>query len=107
MAHEGSHVADGSAWVASGFSPNKNPSVLNLELDGNHVQFNVINALTAMHAPTGMVPNGGQMNVGRGSVSWGQGDTFKMVTPDLIKKIEQNYDNTASPAFQKGSVVPR
>jgi RHS repeat-associated protein len=107
VAHEGSHVADGSAWVASGFSSNLNPTNLTTELNAYHVQFNILNSLSAINAPPGMVPNGGFLNFKNGQLSWHAEDTFKGITPELQKKIEQNYQNTALPAFQKGSVVPR
>jgi len=107
VAHEGSHVADGSAWVSSGFSANMNPTNLNTELNAYHVQFNILNSLSAIKAPPGMVPNGGFLNFKNGQLSWHAEDTFKGITPDLQKKIEQNYENSALPAFQKGSVVPR
>jgi hypothetical protein len=34
LAHEGSHAADGSAWVKSGFANNKNPMEYQFELMG-------------------------------------------------------------------------
>ena len=38
IAQEGSHVADGSDWVKSGFARNKNPGAYQLEVDGYIVQ---------------------------------------------------------------------
>jgi len=38
VAHEGQHVADGSAWVGSGFSPAMNPSSYQTEFNAYQVQ---------------------------------------------------------------------
>lgn len=104
VAHEGSHVADASDWVKSGFSPTANPTGLNTELNGYHVQFNILNVLPV---PAGMNRAGGFLQFGTGQMAWKAGDTFKMITPDLQQKIQQNYTNTSSPAFTKGSVLQR
>lgn len=105
VAHEGSHVAAGSAWVASGFSPNLNPTNFTTEFNAYHVQFDVGNALLNMKAGA----NGtytGFINVGEhGQVNWKKGDTFKVLTSDLRQKINENYTNLNSPAFTKGSVL--
>jgi RHS repeat-associated protein len=105
VGHEGSHVADASAWVASGFSPNMNPTNLTTEFNAYHVSFNIGNALLNMKAGPGgdyigyvQVPPNGQVN-------WKKGDTFKVITPDLQHKIKQNYQNSNSPAFTKGAVL--
>jgi RHS repeat-associated protein len=58
VAHEGSHVADGSAWVASGFASNMNPTNLTTEFNAYHVQFNILNALGVIQAPPGMKSTG-------------------------------------------------
>ena len=105
VAHEGSHVADGSAWVASGFSPSQNPTNHQTEMDANHVQFNIANVMSAMQFD---VAHGGSYtnSLYGGSVSWKNGATFKMITPDLSRVISQQEgtkDNKS--AFTKGSVV--
>jgi hypothetical protein len=105
VAHEGSHVADASAWVASGFSANMNPTNLTTELNAFHVQFNVINALGPINVPRGMVFGGAQLNFKNGPLKWNAGDTFKQVTPDLQQKLKENYKNLDSPAFRKGAVL--
>lgn len=105
VAHEGSHVADGSAWVASGFSPNMNPTNSTTEFNAYHVQFDIGNALLNMKAgPSGSYT--GYINVPpNGRVDWKKGDTFKAITPDLQQKIKENYQNLNSPAFTKGAVL--
>jgi RHS repeat-associated protein len=107
VAHEGSHVAHGSAWVASGFSANMNPTNLTTEFNAYHVQFNIENALLdIVKPPAGGTYVGGFMNIPpKGKVSWNKGDTFKQITPDLQQKINENYKNLKSPAFTKGSVL--
>ncbi len=42
-AHEGSHLADGSAWVASGFSPQMNPTRYATEFRAFSVEANILN----------------------------------------------------------------
>src|SRR2546430_232662 len=39
IGHEGSHAADGAAWVASGFSASKDPTLYQTEFDAHTVQF--------------------------------------------------------------------
>jgi hypothetical protein len=99
------HLADASVWVKSAFSPSKNPTRLNTELNAYQIQFNVQNALQIMHTPPGMIPNGGWLQFGNGRLSWNQGDTFRMITPDLLQKIKQNYNDSNSRAFKKGGVL--
>jgi hypothetical protein len=107
VAHEGSHVADASAWVASGFSAKLNPTNFTTEFNAYHVEFNVGNALLGILRPPGggtyvsgsfSFPKGGQL-------SFNKGDTFKVITPDLQQKIKENYQNLNSPAFTKGAVL--
>jgi len=105
VAHEGSHVADGSAWVASGFSPNLNPTNFATEFKAYHVEFNIVNTQLNMKAgPHGTYS--GFINIGEhGQVKWKKGDTFKVLTPDLQQKINENYENLNSPAFTRGGVL--
>ena len=105
VAHEGSHVADGSAWVASGFSANKNPTNFTTEFNAYNVQFNVSYSLGVLNAPPGYTYNGGHINFPKGPLSWNAGDTFKQITPDLQQKIKENYKNLDSPTFTKGGVL--
>jgi hypothetical protein len=58
VAHEGSHVGDASAWIASGFSAKLNPTNFTTEFNAYHVQFNIYNvqfniynALGTLQAP--------------------------------------------------------
>jgi RHS repeat-associated protein len=53
VGHEGSHVADASTWVASGFSPSMNPTNSTTEFNAYHVQFDIGNALLNMKAGPG------------------------------------------------------
>jgi len=103
VAHEGSHVADGSAWVASGFSAKLNPTNLTTELNAFHVQFNIQNSLGVLKFGNSYASGG--VNFENGQLSWKAGDTFKQVTPDLKQKLEENYKNLDSPAFRKGGVL--
>lgn len=98
VAHEGSHVADGSDWVKSGFSANMDPTHNRTEMNANHVQFNIMNAqLGALY------PNGYTAGLYNNSVKWNKGDTFKMITPDLQKAIQKaNGADDTKPAFTKG-----
>lgn len=107
VAHEGSHVADASAWVASGFSANLNPANFNTEFNAYRVEFNVGNALLdIVKPPPGGTYIGGSISFPQGGqLLWNEGDTFKQITPDLQRKIRENYNNLNSPAFQKGSVL--
>lgn len=105
VAHEGSHVAEGSAWVASGFSPNLNPTNFAAEFKAYHVQFDVGNALLNMKAGPGGSYTGYFNVPPNGQVNWKKGDTFKVITPDLQQKIKENYQNLNSPAFTKGAVL--
>jgi len=105
VGHEGSHVADASAWVASGFSPNMNPTNSTTEFNAYHVQFDIGNALLNMKAGPGG-DYSGYFNVPpNGQVNWKKGDTFKVITPDLQQKLKENYQNLNSPAFTKGAVL--
>jgi RHS repeat-associated protein len=105
VGHEGSHVADGSDWVASGFSASKDPTNHQTEMDANDVQFNLANVMSGIKYD---VAHGGSYtnSLYGGSVSWKNGATFKMITPILSRVISQQEgakDN--KPAFTKGSVV--
>ena len=99
IAHEGSHVADGEAWVASGFSPNADPTKFQTELDAYHVQFSV-------------------MEVGLSGSNFGflagtpmtSGESFSGFYPDLKDYLKGDPYRTSpadkTRAFTKGGVVP-
>lgn len=103
VAHEGSHVADGSDWVNSGFSASMDPTHNTTELNANRVQFNITDAtLRSLAGPTGTYTG----TMFGGNVKWNKGDSFKMITPDLQKQIQKEtgaYDQ--KPAFVKGAVL--
>lgn len=107
VSHEGSHVADGSAWVAYGFSSSFDPTYHHGDIDANHVQFNVMNSINNTNFPDGWT--GASLSYG-GSPRWDQGDTFKMITPDLENAIRRFYAargiDDSKPSFRKGSVLP-
>jgi RHS repeat-associated protein len=105
VGHEGSHVADASAWVASGFSPSMNPTNSTTEFNAYHVQFDIGNALLNMKAGPGGSYTGYFNVPPNGQVDWKKGDTFKVITPDLQQKLKENYQNLNSPAFTKGAVL--
>jgi RHS repeat-associated protein len=101
VAHEGSHVADGSEWVKSGFSPSMNPTRNLTEMNANHAQFNILNVQLGM-----MYPNGYTGSLYGGSVGWKKDDTFKMITPELQKAIQkENGASDTKPAFRKGAIL--
>ena len=107
VSHEGSHVSDGSAWVASGFSSNFDPTYHQGEIDANHVQFNIMNSINNTNFPSGWT---GASLYG-GSPKWDQGNTFKMITPDLGNAIRKSYAaqgiDDSKPSLQKGAVLPK
>jgi uncharacterized protein RhaS with RHS repeats len=105
VAHEGSHVADGSDWVKAEFSPTMNPTHNATEMNANHVQFNILNViLGAEAAKIGADGYSGSMN--HNSVIWDKGDSFKKITPDLQKAIQKaNGIWDTKPAFNKGEVL--
>ena len=77
VAHEGSHVADGSAWVASGFSAALNPTRLNTEMKANAVGFNVGQAFLQSQSWGTWQGHTGQ------GVPFNERTTFKMIIPDV------------------------
>jgi RHS repeat-associated protein len=103
VGHEGSHVADGSDWVKSGFSSSLDPTRHTSEMSANHVQFNLLNSmLGTMSGPNGTYKG----SLYGGTVRWNKGDTFKMITPDLEKAIRKsNGALDMKPAFTKGAVL--
>jgi RHS repeat-associated protein len=107
VAHEGSHTADASAWVASGFSAKLDPTNFGTEFNAYHVQFNVGNALLdIVKPPPDATYTKGSISFPKaGQLLWNKGDTFKQITPDLQQKIRENYNNLNLPAFQKGAVL--
>jgi hypothetical protein len=103
VAHEGSHVADGSDWVSSGFSPGMDPTRYGTEIGAYSVQFNVTQALPAFRTAFG---------VSIGGVTVIPGEPFKDARPDFQNLLKTSplygftYKDT-TPAFVKGSVVPQ
>jgi len=100
VAHEGSHVADGSDWVKSGFSSNMNPSNLTSEMNAYHVQFNIMNSVAASRGWTKF-----NMKLSNGA-TWDEKATFKGITPDLqqrvIREIQNEGRNPSQPVSTKG-----
>ena len=41
----------------------------------------------------------------KGRASWIQGTTFKMILPDMIQMIKNNYPDVNTPAFSKGDAI--
>ena len=99
IAHEGSHVADGEAWVASGFLASADPTIYRTEVDAYHVQFDIIEA---------ELGNNGFGSIG--GVGFTSRESFREFMPDLwglLKGKPYNLSPTdKTPAFTKGSVVP-
>jgi RHS repeat-associated protein len=117
VAHEGSHAADGSDWIASGFSANKNPTIYQTELDAYTVSSLIIEA-----------GGGGGVNVLPGNPntkppilpavfrlwnqSWKAADVEKLRVSNIDKILSHpknlggygvNQQNQGGPAFIKGS----
>jgi len=97
VAHEGTHVADASDWVASGFSPSRNPTNLQTEFDANRVQFNIYQSASR---------NDGDYTSAMLGVPFSNKTTFKMIAPDIKKKLaEQLKDKATQRAFIPKSVL--
>lgn len=109
VSHEGSHVADGSAWVASGFSSSFDLTYHQGDIDANHIQFNIMNSINNAQTPAGSSWAGAGLY--GGSVKWDQGATFKMITLDLENAIRKSYAargiDDSTPSLQKGWVLPK
>lgn len=109
VAHEGSHVADGAAWVASGFSFSKDPTNMMTELKAYHVGSDITLGVM-MSDPrwdgTGLPPS--YLYSGHNSsASRFVGEPWSGVEGMFRDFIKDNYSNVGSPAFIKGTVVPR
>lgn len=103
VAHEGSHVADGSDWVKSGFSPGMDPTRYQTEIHAYQVQWNVTQATPGFNMMFGATI---------GSVPVIPGEPFKDARPDFQNMLKTSpqygftYQDTKA-AFVKGSVVPK
>jgi hypothetical protein len=99
-AHEGSHVADASAWVGSGFSASMNPTSNATELRAYQVQFNVMNGIgNNLYGPNGTFS--ANMQYGNARVDWKKGDSFKLPEFQILIKTE-NGKRDSKPAFTAG-----
>jgi RHS repeat-associated protein len=108
VAHEGSHVADGSAWVSSGFSAAKDPTSMETEFNAYHVQFNVVNTLLRQGWSGNGFPPTFTLSGSKGSASWFATDSWNPVDSHQVNSfIKANYSNLNSAAFTRGAVVPR
>ena len=105
VGHEGSHVADGSDWVTSGFSSSLNPTFHTGDINANHVQFNIMNSVNNTRYPDGWAGAGLYGN----TVKWDKGATFKVITPDLENAIRKSYAaqgiDDSKPSLTKGGVL--
>jgi RHS repeat-associated protein len=95
-AHEGVHVADGSDWVTSGFSPNAMPSLLQTEWDAYQVTGSILEGLGA---PTMTFP-------------WpDRSYTFFLplspTSSTLTKMIKNEYPKYNLDAFNRNTKIPR
>jgi len=111
VAHEGSHVADGSAWVKSGFNQGMDPTKYQTEVHAYRVEYNIYQATPGMSMAG---PDGGpQWGFGIGGVPVTPGLPFSEFLPglqNLLRKSPQygaDYTvNSTKAAFVKGSVLP-
>jgi hypothetical protein len=126
IGHEGSHAADGSDWVKSGFASNKNPSEYQYEVDGYTVQSlmgeaNNPNGSNSVRLPAFKEPkNNFQYFPERAPIwksEWEGADratlaAFRGSVDRILSRPEKagGYGLTPaskSPAFRKGSAFPR
>lgn len=101
-AHEGSHVADASAWVSSGFAAGKNPTSNATELRAYQVMFNVMNGIANTIYPSSRYASYNlSISYGSERVDWQKGDSFKLPEFKILIKTE-NGSRDSKPAFTSG-----
>jgi RHS repeat-associated protein len=103
IAHEGSHVADASNWVKSGFSPGQDPTRYGTEIKAYNVQFNILQQ--QMQSQNSLPVNwlGGTLIPGE---SWRD---FRPTVQNFLQTSPAygfTYRDTTS-AFVKGSQIPQ
>ncbi|HEV7646404.1 MAG TPA: RHS repeat-associated core domain-containing protein [Pyrinomonadaceae bacterium] len=110
LVHEGSHVADGAEWVASGFLDSKNPSIYKTEKDAYTTQsYFVSHRASASGSYQGGIDSKGQpVNYQIWNKSWKNVDSKRET--NINKIIEFTYGVTAKvsgdPTFVKDGVLP-
>jgi RHS repeat-associated protein len=122
IAHEGSHVADGSEWVASGFANSKNPTNYQTEFDAFTVQFLQVQADSNNQGRATYILGGWHKDPGKNpwvplvltmwDSGWKEANRAVMRANNINSLLERpkdvtGYDVTPShqggPAFQKGT----
>jgi RHS repeat-associated protein len=99
VAHEGSHVADGSAWVSSGFSPGMDPTRYQTEIHAYQVQYNIMQGTPGFNM---------MMGTNIGGVPVIPGVPWQDARPDFQNMLKTNpqykltYKDTTA-AFVKGA----
>ena len=125
IGHEGSHAADGSDWVKSGFAANKNPAEYQFEVDGYTVQSlmaeaNNPNGSNSVRLPYFKEPGKNPYLPGRAPIwksEWEGADratlaAFRGSVDSILSRPKKagGYDLTPAStkrAFTKGSAFPR
>lgn len=121
ISHEGSHGADGSAWVASGFANSKNPTNYQTEFDAWTVQSLQVQAASDNAGRSSMITGGSYKAPGKNpwipliftlwDSGWKEADRATMRANNINNKLERpkqagGYNLTPSdktPAFTKGA----
>jgi RHS repeat-associated protein len=125
IGHEGSHAADGSDWVKSGFAANKNPGAYQFEVDGYTVQSlmaeaNNPNGSNAVRLPSFKEPGKNPYLPGRATIwkrEWEGADratltAFRSNVDALLSRPKKAGGYNLTPAstnraFLRGSAFPR
>ncbi len=97
VAHEGSHVADASAYVSSGFSPNADPTNRTTETKAYQVQANIGIGLGWLYQTVSFAGQSPYLLQFR---SWPQANSNNVINGILTHQ----YTNLDKPAFPRGVV---
>ena len=98
IGHEGSHVADGSAWVSSGFSPSMDPTRYGTEFRAFQVERNLAEGIN--WGPLGFNERSGPVYI------WKPGWTPAQVNAGINSELRQHYNLTPNSkvlAFQQNT----
>jgi hypothetical protein len=96
--HEGSHVADGSAWVASGFSPSMNPTRYQTELNAYRVQANLADGFGSTLSTVGFQDRSYILNINH----WNPSNTDLAIQRILHQEYHVDPNGTIR-AFQRNT----
>ena len=88
IGHEGSHVADGNAWVNSGFSPSMNPTRYGSEFRAFQIERNLAEGIN--WGPLGFPERSGPVYI------WKPGWTGSQVNAGINNELRQHYNLSPS-----------